>query len=163
MTLKVSIAAALSMILLAACGDDDVILPGERFDIREQPELVNRALPVSLPVAQTNADWGHRNGSPQHNIAHPALGTNLSPVFVTDIGSGDGSGARITSHPVVAGGVIYTIDARALVTATSVDGSLLWSRDLTPNRHKYKPPCPQRAPPERIRLQKSCQTDPRCL
>ncbi len=134
MTVRVSIAAALSLVILAACGDTDVILPGERFDIRAQTAFANQVLPIELPTAQTNADWGHRNGSPSHNITHPALGPELNPVFVADIGEGDSRRARITSHPVVANGVIYTIDARATVTATTVDGANLWTRDLTPRR-----------------------------
>lgn len=134
MTLRVCLAAALSLTLLAACGDNDVILPGERFDIRDQPEIVNRALPINLPQAQTNAAWTHRNGSPTHSIAHLALGATLSPLFVTDIGDGDSRSARITSHPVVSNGVIFTLDARATVMATNADGSPLWSRDLTPRR-----------------------------
>lgn len=134
MTLRVSIAAALSLVILAACGDDDVILPGERFDIRAQTAFENQTLPVNLPAARANADWGHRNGSPSHSIVHPALGATLSTAFVASIGEGDSKRARITSHPVVADGVVYTVDARALVTATTTSGALLWSRDLTPSR-----------------------------
>lgn len=134
MTLRVSIAAALSFAILAGCGEEDVILPGDRFDLRAQPAFANQVLPAALPTAAANADWSHRNGSPSHNIIHPALGTNLSPVFVADIGEGDSRSARITSHPVVAGGIIYTVDARAMVTATTTDGAPLWSRDLTPSR-----------------------------
>lgn len=134
MTLRVSIAAALGLVVLAACGDDDVILPGERFDIRAQTAMVNQTLPIDLPTAQANPDWGHRNGSPSHSTAHPALGTALGTVFVNDIGEGDSRSARITSHPVVANGIIYTVDARATVTATSAAGDTLWRRDLTPSR-----------------------------
>ena len=134
MRLNVSI-VALSLALLAACGEDDVILPGDRFDIRQQPVAQNVVAPVGLPAAQVNQSWGHRNGSPSHAITHPALGTTLTPVFIANIGEGDSDTARITSHPVVAGGVIYTLDARAIVTATSANGAMLWQRNLTPTRH----------------------------
>ncbi|EBA11431.1 PQQ-like beta-propeller repeat protein [Roseobacter sp. CCS2] len=134
MTLRVSITAALSLVALAACGDDDVILPGDRFDIRAQTVFENQTLPVALPAARANADWGHRNGNPSHSITHPALDAVLSPVFVAEIGEGDSKRARITSHPVVANGIVYTVDARARVTATSVSGANVWTRDLTPTR-----------------------------
>ncbi|KQI72759.1 quinoprotein [Loktanella sp. 5RATIMAR09] len=134
MNSRVTIFAAISLALLGACGDDEVILPGDRFDIRGQSVLANETRPVALPAAQVNADWTHRNGSPSHSITHPALGTNLSPLFSVDIGEGDSRRARMTSHPVVANGIIYTVDARALVTATSVDGRNVWTRDLTPTR-----------------------------
>ncbi len=123
----------MSLAFLAACGEDDLILPGERFDVRETAVFENQVAPLALPAAQVNTAWGHRNGNPSHSITHPALGTDLSPVFVVDIGEGDSRRARITSHPVVAGGIVYTLDSLALVTATTVDGAALWSRDLTPS------------------------------
>ena len=103
MTFRVTVAAALSLVLLAGCGRDDVILPGERVDIRAQTVPENQIRPVNLPAARVNADWSHRNGSPGHVIVHPALGPTLSPVFVADIGEGNSKAARITSYPVVAG------------------------------------------------------------
>ncbi len=134
MTAKSFIGVTLFLGLLAACGEDDVILPGERSDLRDTPALVNIVRPISLPQAQTNADWTHRNGGPAHQIGHPALGGTLTQVFQADIGEGDSRRARITADPVVAGGVIYTVDARATVTATSTTGETVWSRDLTPSR-----------------------------
>ncbi len=134
MTVKALLAGVCSLLLLAACGEDDFVLPGERFDIRPGSETQNIAAPVSLPAAQVNAAWTHRNGSATHTITHPALGSTLSPIFAVAIGEGDSDRARITAHPVVAGGVIYTLDARARVTAVSEQGATLWSRDLTPRR-----------------------------
>ena len=124
----------LALGLLAACGEEDVILPGERFDLRPTAATVNEVRDVALPAARANADWTHRNGGADHQISHPALGTTLAPVFVAEIGEGNSRRARITSEPVVAGGVVYTVDARATVTATSTDGQTLWSRNLTPGR-----------------------------
>jgi outer membrane protein assembly factor BamB len=134
MKLRSFIGAALVLSVVAACGEEQIILPGERFDVRDSAARVNQTLPVALPQAQVNADWTHRNGSPAHLIAHPALGAALQPAFVADIGEGDSRRARITGEPVVAGGVIYTVDARATVTATSTNGQRLWARDLTPER-----------------------------
>jgi outer membrane protein assembly factor BamB len=124
----------LALGLLAACGEDDVILPGERFELRPAPAFANEARTIDLPAAQANADWTHRNGGPSHKITHPTLGPTLTSVFVADIGEGDSRRARITAEPVVAGGVIYTVDARATVTATTAAGQALWSRNLTPTR-----------------------------
>ena len=45
---------------LAACGEQDIILTGERLDIRggatDVAAFVNQARPISLPAAVTNAD-----------------------------------------------------------------------------------------------------------
>ena len=131
MTVKLVI-AGVAFALLAACGDREVILPGDRFDVRAQPQTVNRAAPIALPAPSVNDEWGHRNGNPAHSITHPALGATLAPLFVAEIGTGDTRRARITSHPVVAGGIVYTVDAKALVTATTIDGAMVWQRDVTP-------------------------------
>ncbi|MBE0414599.1 PQQ-like beta-propeller repeat protein [Yoonia sp.] len=134
MTRKTRFCAVLALVLLAACGEEQVILPGERLDLRASAAQVNEARPINLPVARVNADWTHRNGGPTHQISHPALGASLAPAFVADIGQGDSRRARITADPVVAGGVVYTLDARAQVTATTTSGQQLWSVDLTPRR-----------------------------
>jgi outer membrane protein assembly factor BamB len=59
-------------------------------------------------------------------------------VFTVSIGEGDSRRARITAEPVVAGGIVYTVDARATVTATTVDGQHVWTRDLTPARDRAR-------------------------
>ena len=136
MTASKLLGVSLSLALLAACGERDEILPGERVDLRETPALVNQSLAVNIPGAQSNADWSHRNGDTDHLISHPALGGTLREVFATSIGEGDSRRARITAEPVVAGGVVYTLDARATVTATTTSGQRVWSRNLTPSRDR---------------------------
>lgn len=132
--LKIQTGAFVALFALAACGEEDVILPGERLDLRAAVVTANQVRPISLPDQQANADWTHRNGGPTHQITHPALGPTPTPVFVADIGEGDSRRARITADPVVAGGVIYTLDARAQVMATATTGQQLWTADLTPRR-----------------------------
>lgn len=134
MTAKTIIGMTFAAALMAACGEEDVILPGERFDLRPTAATINQTRDVVVPAARVNADWTHRNGGADHQIDNPALPATLAPAFVADIGQGDSRRARITAEPVVAGGVIYTVDARATVTATSTEGQRLWARDLTPTR-----------------------------
>ena len=114
------------------CGDNEVILPGERFDVRPQDVTVNQALPISLPAAKANAAWTHRSGTAQHKVTHPALSAAPQLLFSANVGEGDSRRARITADPVVDNGVIYTLDARATVTATGTNGATIWSRNLTP-------------------------------
>lgn len=137
MTARTILAATLGLAFLAACGNQDVILPGERLDIRDgmagdAAELANRAAPIALPAAVANADWTHRGGGPSHRIGHPALAGTLAPLFAVDIGEGNGRRVRITADPVVAGGRIFTLDSLAQVQATAVTGEVLWRADLTP-------------------------------
>ena len=128
----------MALALLAACGEQDFILPGERLDIRdgliseEGPETSAGARPISLPGQQANSEWTHRGGSPTHTIAHPALSSALSPLFSVDIGEGNTRRSRITADPVIAGGRVFTLDSRAQVSAFTTGGAALWSIDVTP-------------------------------
>ena len=132
MTAKTIFSAAMALAFVAACGEQDIILPGERLDIRpEQTAIVNEARAINLVGARANADWTHRNGGPDHQISHPALAAALTQVFVADIGDGDSLRARLTAEPVISNGVIYTVDARANVTATAISGQQLWTRTLS--------------------------------
>lgn len=130
MTIKSIFAATCALALLVGCSEPDIILPGERFDIRPGDNTTNRAVPISLPGQRANADWTERSGNAQNRIVHPALGTSLTQRFAVPIGEGDSRRARITADPVVAGGVIYTLDARAQVTATATNGGNVWTSDV---------------------------------
>jgi outer membrane protein assembly factor BamB len=133
-------------LLLAACGEKETYLPGLREDVRsvltdpalaepldpDPREVVNTARGIALPPASTNAAWTHSPGTPQYRVAHPALRANPQLAWSAKIGDGDSRKQRITAEPVVAGGRIFTLDAGAMVTATSTSGGTIWQRDLTP-------------------------------
>lgn len=140
-TAKPILAGLMAIGLLGACGERDVILSGERLDLRadlgaeggaQAATSQNEARPISLAAPQSNAEWTHRNGGPEHAIAHPALAANLSQAFAVNIGAGDSRRQRITAEPIVAGGRIFTLDAQSQVVATAPSGAPLWSRNLTP-------------------------------
>lgn len=128
------VAAAL---VLAAC-DRPFILEGERFPLRapfaeNAGEVAqNRAEPISLPAQSVNSEWITRLGGNNARLAHPAYSGAFEQLWSVPIGVGEGTRQRITAEPVAAGGLIYTLDARAQVTAISADGAVVWSRDLTP-------------------------------
>jgi outer membrane protein assembly factor BamB len=128
---------------LSACSEKEVILEGVRQDPRTAQigaEADPAALapapvvaqPISLPAARANADWTHRGGTVTHEIGNVALGASLAPLWAANIGQGAGRKHRITADPVVSGGRIFTLDSRALVTATGTNGATLWQADLTP-------------------------------
>lgn len=139
MTVKTILTTVIAAALIAACSAPDVILPGERVDVRDgmagaTPPQENIAQRISLPSPRVNAEWTHRNGGPTHQIAHPALGPSPTLVLAVPVGEGNSRRARITSDPVVMGGVIYTLDARATVTATAANGTPVWSRTVLTDR-----------------------------
>lgn len=134
MILRLSLAA---LLLLAACGPrPEVPLPGERLPLRSgtyaNPVLTAAPRGIALPAPRANADWTHRGGGPDHNPGHLALAGSLQPLFSVPIGEGDSRRARITAEPVIAGGRVFTLDARATVSAFSPGGQLLWSREVVP-------------------------------
>jgi outer membrane protein assembly factor BamB len=126
---------------LAACGEEDVILPGERVDLRDglssappgdATEATLGAQPIALPAQTVTQDWTHKGGSVQRSSPHPALSTQLTRVWSANIGRGNSRRHRITAAPVVANGRIFTLDSRAQVTATATNGGTIWQTDLTP-------------------------------
>lgn len=132
--------------LLAACGDKEVILSGERFPVRADLEASmpvegkpaptapaapeNQSVPISLG-AQTGGDWTHRAGNARHLMPHAALSATPQLAWAARIGAGSSRKNRISAAPVVADGRIFTIDAGTTVTATGTNGATLWSTDLT--------------------------------
>lgn len=136
-TIALTLAATL---LLGAC-EREYILPGERLD----PMAVNSpdgpavvaprpvaATAVSLPAMRSNAEWTHRAGNAEHLPGHVALGAGTSRLWTANIGQGNDRRHRITTEPVVAAGLIFTLDSRAGVTATATNGGRVWSTDVTP-------------------------------
>ena len=149
MRIRTSLISGLSLLaILAACGQREVILPGERFAVRTpladsvpvegQPEPVappdraeNISQPISLPAASANADWTHRAGNNRHVMPHGALSSAPQRVFSVNIGAGSTKRNRIVAAPIVADGRIYTIDGLSGLVATSTSGARLWATDLT--------------------------------
>ncbi|WP_284325500.1 PQQ-binding-like beta-propeller repeat protein [Cypionkella aquatica] len=134
---------------LAGC-EKDVILQGERFPVRTPLEdsvavegqaapvapvegPVNTSVPISLPAASANADWGNRGGNARHASGNGALSANPQRVFSVGIGAGDSKRMRIAASPVVAGGRVFTMDASARVAATSTGGAALWTASIAPD------------------------------
>jgi outer membrane protein assembly factor BamB len=79
-----------------------------------------------------NADWTHRNGSAPGRLIHPALRAQPQLIWATDLGEGDAKRRRLLIGPIVAGGVIYAMDAGAQMSAVTRDGQVAWRRSLVP-------------------------------
>ncbi len=127
------------LMLVAACGDREVLLEGERLDLdgtAAAKAVVSRSEPISLPGAVANAEWTHQQGNVRHQFSNLALPRDLNLAWSTPIGQGNDRRHRITAEPIVAGGRIYTLDSRALVSAHDLNGRPLWTRDLTPSSDK---------------------------
>lgn len=120
---------------LAACSNKNAPLPGERIPIRpdEAPAASpSRGAPVAMPAPVMNADWTHRNGSAPGRLVNPAFRTQPQLIWSTDLGLGDAKRRRLLISPIVAGGVIYAMDAGTDLSAVTRDGQVAWRRSLVP-------------------------------
>ncbi len=128
--------AAVSLTVLAACEEPEVILPGAREDIRPAADTETVATrgskPISVPAQKANASWPQRPGTAAFRTTNAQLRATPQRVWSTPIGKGDSRKQRITAEPVVAGGLIYTLDSGATVSAVSPQGQKVWSTGLIP-------------------------------
>ncbi len=128
--------AAVSLTVLAACEEPEVILPGAREDIRPAADTETVATrgskPISVPAQQANASWPQSPGTAAFRTTNAQLRATPQRVWSTPIGKGDSRKQRITAEPVVAGGLIYTLDSGATVSAVSPQGQKVWSTGLIP-------------------------------
>nr|WP_245622352.1 PQQ-like beta-propeller repeat protein [Litoreibacter arenae] len=139
--------ALCALLALGACGEDELILEGERYDVRAPlpgedgasgvgGREANIAKAFRAPAQVNHSSWTHRGGSISHTVTHPALSANLTSVWTANIGKGNSRKQRITADPVVAGGRIFTMDSASTVVATGSNGATLWSRALIPATDK---------------------------
>ncbi|MFC3616700.1 PQQ-binding-like beta-propeller repeat protein [Lutimaribacter marinistellae] len=131
--------ASAALMILTACAEREEILTGPREDIRPEgqsstapPEDGTGPRAISLGTPSTNSSWTQGIGSPSFRPSHPALRATPQRVWTTDIGEGDTRRTRITAEPVVGGGLIYTLDSGATVSAVSPQGGLVWQTNLIP-------------------------------
>ncbi len=138
-------ACTVAVTMLGACQDPEIVLPGKREDIRSisqsaeaaaeviaQSGNVSRA--ISLPSLAANTEWAQGIGTEDYRVSNAALAGTLQLAWSTKIGGGDSRKQRITADPVVAGGLIYTLDASTNVAATSTSGAQVWTTDVRPER-----------------------------
>ncbi len=144
---RVAGAFGVLMLILAACGTDwDYFgdpppppLPGERIAILElEQELTAdpsaESAPVVLPPPLPTPNWPQSGGLVDKAMVHVEAPGNLDEIWSSSIGEGSGRFRRLIASPVVANGVVYTMDADAEVSAFDASsGKLLWDVDLTPD------------------------------
>ena len=125
--------------LLAGCSwfDDDERLEGKRVPVREvaTPETGDVLASVrQLPPVRGIGEWTQTNGNSAHNSGHLDAPSNPALAWSQDAGTGTSDDSAITGAPIVVGGVVYTLDAAAQVSAFDArSGGLRWQTSLVPN------------------------------
>jgi outer membrane protein assembly factor BamB len=117
-------------------------LPGERISVltleqrlEADPKLAD--LSVQLPRPYQNQSWPQAGGYSSHAMHHLAVPENPRRAWRADAGDGSGGNTRLTSTPVVAGGIAYVLDSEAQISAFDTNtGKRVWRRDLTPRKER---------------------------
>ena len=135
------IAVLAGLTVLSGCIQREEILQGERLDPRAvlSPDgpaaeggITTANVALSLPPVRGNSDWPQRAGNALHASGNEAIGAGTARVFAVDIGAASDRRHRITADPIVAAGLVFTMDSRATVTGTTTGGGRVWSTDLRP-------------------------------
>ena len=122
------IAALAGLTILPGCIQREEILQGERLDPRAvlSPDgpaaeggITTANVALSLPPVRGNSDWPQRAGNALHASGNEAIGAGTARVFAVDIGAASDRRHRITADPIVAAGLVFTMDSRATVTGTT--------------------------------------------
>jgi outer membrane protein assembly factor BamB len=81
-----------------------------------------------------NADWPQAGGYPSHAMQHLGLDGALKELWSADIGEGRSRYGAVLSQPVVAGGLLFALDARDVVVALDTKtGHERWRNDVKPD------------------------------
>ncbi len=140
------IVMGLAISVLAGCdtvggwfdSKEDPPLEGDRVSILAlEPQIAPDAeiqdVSVVLPKPYLNADWPQPGGGPDRAMHHLQAGDVLNRAWVVNIGDGSDDDQRVVSPPVVAGGLIFAMDAGGVISALDVDtGRLSWRFDTRP-------------------------------
>ncbi len=91
--------------------------------------------PIVLPQAYINADWSQSGAFPSHAPQHLSAGDGLEKVWKHSIGKSSYTKGRIVAPPVIAGGVLYVLDAKGIIRAIDTEsGQTKWRTTVLPER-----------------------------
>jgi len=107
-------------------------LKGQRISVMSLDESVKpdaslKDTPLILPPPYRNTEWPEPGGYADNAMYHLQAPGPLQQIWEQDAGAGSNSNSRLTAPPIVAGGRIYVLDARARVYAfNAANGERAW-------------------------------------
>ena len=125
--------------MLLACGPvEKDKLAGERIpilsfenQISADPRLQDES--IAIPPPFRNNAWPNIGGFASHAAYHLEL-AGLTPLFKTQMVSGNNRNIRMKSPPIVAEGKVFALGARLDVAAAdAATGSILWTQSVMAN------------------------------
>jgi outer membrane protein assembly factor BamB len=113
-------------------------IQGERISIiategqlSSDPQLA--ASKMDLPPPKKNAEWPQPGGAADNVIGNLMADGPLEQVWSVAAGKGTDDDSRLTAPPIVAGGLIYVLDAQTHVFAFDAQtGKPVWDKSLAP-------------------------------
>ncbi len=119
-------------------GTKKVKIQGERISIiasdaqlSSDPQLA--ASKMDLPPPKKNADWPEPGGNPDNVVGNLMADGPLEQLWSISAGKGTDDDSRLTAPPIVAGGLVYVLDAEAHVfTFDAKTGRPIWNKSLAP-------------------------------
>jgi outer membrane protein assembly factor BamB len=88
---------------------------------------------IVIPGASRVGDWSQPGGNTENLIGNTDAPLNFNPVWSVEIGVGTSSDSAITATPIIANGMVFTLDAAANVRAFDVStGGQVWGTSLAP-------------------------------
>jgi hypothetical protein len=151
---RIMAAVAAAALLLGGCAVTDKIggwfsggphkskLKGQRisvmsFDESVKPDPTLKDIGVILPPPYRNTEWPEPGGYADNAMYHLEASGSLQQIWQQDAGAGSNSDSRLTAPPIVAGGKIYVLDARARVYAFDANsGEPAWHVSVAPLGHR---------------------------
>jgi outer membrane protein assembly factor BamB len=130
-----------AVVLLTGCEDifgkesgERGALPGKRLDVFAEdaglkPDAEGENAAVELPTENNIIEWTAPGGSVTRAFGHASLAAAPRQAWSVSIGAGSDADGVVTATPVIAGGKVYTVDSRGIVSAFSAaNGDRLWSK-----------------------------------
>ncbi len=91
--------------------------------------------PITLPPSYVNADWVQSGAFPSHAPQHLSAKAGLTKVWKRKIGRSSYTKGRIVAPPVVAGGMLYVLDAKGTIRAIdTATGRTKWRKVVRPEK-----------------------------
>jgi outer membrane protein assembly factor BamB len=113
-------------------------LKGERISVMSldtslQPDPALKDTPVVLPPPYRNEAWSEPGGFPTNAPYHLEASGPLRQLWTQEAGKGSDKASRLTAPPIVAGGLVFVLDAQERVFAFDAkSGAPRWQLDLAP-------------------------------
>ncbi|MBI1300234.1 MAG: PQQ-binding-like beta-propeller repeat protein [Alphaproteobacteria bacterium] len=116
--------------------EEEARLEGKRLSVLElesrlEPDTAAEKTPISIPQPWQNPSWPQAGGMADHVMQNPAFTGQFDRVWSSDIGAGATKELPLNAKPVLANGVIYTLDTKSKLTAINAqNGRVLWKKDV---------------------------------